>query len=49
MEVAEILRPWLTQMLDGVRDNKGMLLQSANIRALALNVAQDIVNKHEEK
>jgi hypothetical protein len=49
MELAEKLRPWLTTVLTGLRDENGMLVQPARIRAVALNVAQDIVKRQEEK
>jgi hypothetical protein len=49
MDVAEKIRPYLMKMYEGVRDAGGMLLQPAHIRALALNVAQDIVNDREAK
>jgi hypothetical protein len=48
MDIAEALRPWLMKMLQGVRDNDGLLLQPARVRALALNVAQSIVNDEEK-
>jgi hypothetical protein len=49
MEVAEKLRPWLTTLFANVRDEHGMLVQPAKVRAIALNAAQDIVRKQEEK
>jgi hypothetical protein len=49
MEVAEKLRPWLTSLFANVRDEHGMLVQPAKVRAIALNVAQDLVRKQEEK
>ena len=48
LAIAEKLRPWLMQKLDGVRDKKGMLVQPSTVRALALNVAQDIVKEYVE-
>lgn len=47
MEISEKIRPWLMTMLDGMRDNDGMLLQPAHVRAIALDVAQGIVKKYE--
>ena len=44
MSIAEILRPWLMKVYEGVRDNNGLLVQPATVRAIALNVAQDMVN-----
>lgn len=44
ISIAEILRPWLIKMFDGVRDRDGMLVQPSTVRAIALNVAQDMVN-----
>jgi hypothetical protein len=49
MEVAEKIRPWLIKMFEGVRDENGMLMQPAHIRAVALNVAQRIVVENEQK
>jgi hypothetical protein len=49
MEVADKLRPWLTQMFENIRDENGMLVQQARIRALALNVAQTIVQRQKKK
>lgn len=49
MEVAEKIRPFLTKMFDGVRDDEGMLLQPAHIRGIALNVAQGLVKNQEAK
>lgn len=49
MEIAEKLRPWLTKMYDGVRDENGMLVQPARVRGIALNVAQQIVHDQEKK
>ena len=47
LEISEKIRPWLMSMLDGMRDNNGMLLQPAHVRAIALDVAQGIVKRHE--
>ncbi len=49
MEIAEKIRPWLTNVFGGLRDENGMLVQPARVRAIALNVAQDIVKQQEEK
>lgn len=49
MEIAERLRPWLTKMFEGVRDENGMLVQPARVRGIALNVAQSIVNEEDKK
>lgn len=46
MQIADALRPWLTKMFDGVRDQDGLPVQQAHIRGMALNVAQDIVKQH---
>jgi hypothetical protein len=48
MEVAEKLRPWIMKMLEGARDRSGMLVQPATVRAIALNVAQDILNTYHQ-
>jgi len=46
MEVAEKLRPFLTQWLDGKYNDDGMLVQQAHIRGIAVNVAEGLVKKH---
>ena len=45
LEVAERIFPSISKMLEGVRDNNGMLLQPAHIRAISLDVAQGVVKK----
>ena len=49
LDMAEKLRPWLMNVLTGLRDENGMLVQPSRIRAIALNVAQDIVTQQEKK
>ncbi len=49
MEIAEKIRPFLQKMFEGVRDENGMLLQSAHIRGIALNMAQGIIKEQENK
>lgn len=49
MEIAEKLRPWLSKMFEGVRDENEMLVQPSRVRGIALNVAQQIVLEHEKK
>lgn len=49
MDVAEKIRPWLMSVLNGLRDENGMLIQPSRVRAIALNVAQDIVKQQEAK
>lgn len=49
MEIAEYLRPWLTKMYAGVRDENGMLVQPSRIRGIALNAAQEIVYAQSNK
>lgn len=49
MEIAEKIRPWLMKMFEGVRGEDGILLQPANIRGIALNVAQNILKEQEAK
>jgi hypothetical protein len=49
MDIAEKLRPILTKMFEGARDENGMLVQPARVRAIALNVAQDIIKEQEQK
>lgn len=49
MNIAESIRPWLMQIFEGMRDNDGMLVQPAHVRAIALGVAQDIVKDEELK
>ena len=48
MEVAEMLRPWLMQKLEGMRDKNGMVAQPAHIRGIALNIAQRLLNEQEK-
>jgi hypothetical protein len=48
MEIADKLRPWLGKIFENVRDENGMLVQPSRIRAIALNVAQDIVRKQKK-
>ncbi len=45
MELSNKLLPWLSKMLNGVRDNNGMLLQPAHIRGISIEMAQELVNK----
>ena len=45
MEIADKIRPWISKMFEGVRDDNGLVLQQANIRSIALNVAQGIVKE----
>lgn len=47
MEIAEKLRPWITKMFEGVRDENDMLVQPARVRGIAINMAQRIVNEQE--
>lgn len=49
MDIAEILRPLLAKFFEGARDENGMIVQPARVRAIALNVAQDIVKEQEQK
>lgn len=49
LDMAEKLRPWLTSVLTGLRDENGMLMQPARIRGIALNMAQHIVKQVEKK
>lgn len=49
MGVAEKIRPTLAKMFKNVRDDDGILLQPAHIRAIALNMAQSIVKEYEMK
>jgi len=48
MKIAETLFPWFTEMFKDKRDNSGMLMHPARVRALALNVAQDIIKKQDQ-
>lgn len=47
MELAEKLRPTLQNMFEGCRDENGMPVQAAKIRAIALNLAQNLI-KHRD-
>jgi hypothetical protein len=49
MEIAELVRPHLAKMFEGVRDENGMLVQPARVRGVALNLAQRIVKENEQK
>ena len=49
MEIAERIRPWLSKMFEGVRDENGMLVQPARVRGIALDVAQRIVQEQNKK
>jgi hypothetical protein len=49
MDIAEKIRPWLTKMFEGVRDEEGLLVQPAHVRGIALNVAQNIVKEQQKK
>ena len=49
MEIAELVRPALTKMFEGVRDENGMLVQPARVRGVALNLAQRIVMENDKK
>lgn len=45
MELSEQLRPMISEWLMGCKNAEGMPVQPAQIRAIALNVAQDLVKK----
>jgi hypothetical protein len=47
LDLSEKLLPWLHKLLDGTRDNNGMLLQPAHVRAISLEMAQSLVKKHQ--
>lgn len=47
MEFADKILPWVKHKLNGVRDNDGMLVQPATVRAIALNVAQSYLLEEE--
>ena len=49
MDIAEKIRPWLSKMFEGVRDENGMVVQPARVRGIALNMAQHIVHQQEQK
>jgi hypothetical protein len=49
MDIAEKLRPFLMKMFEGMRDDEGMLVQPASVRGIALNVAQELVKRQEQK
>lgn len=46
MSIAEAIRPWLMKMFEGARDENGMLVQPARVRAISLNVAQRLVKEN---
>lgn len=45
LQIAEALRPKIAAWLDGCKDANGMPLQPATVRAISLNVAQDILRQ----
>ena len=47
LELADKLLPSISRMLTGVRDDNGLLLQPAHIRAITLDVAQRLVKQHQ--
>ena len=49
LEVADKIRPWLSKMFEGVRDENYMLVQPSRVHGIALNVAKSIVNSEEKK
>lgn len=49
MEMADRMWPHLSEMLTGVRNDKGLLVQPAHVRGMALNIAQDLMKQHEAK
>ena len=48
MDIAERIRPFLMKLFQGLRDEAGMLYQPAHVRGIALNMAQDLLKRHEE-
>jgi hypothetical protein len=48
MDLAEKLRPWLMTVFADLRDENGMLVQPARVRAIALNVAQDLITQEQK-
>lgn len=46
VDLAEKMRPILTKMFEGVRDENEQLVQPARVRSIALNMAQDMVKKY---
>lgn len=44
MEVAEKIWPSFMKLFEGERDDRGVPFQPAHVRAIALNVAQKLVN-----
>lgn len=49
VDIAEKIRPILARLFEGARDENGMLVQPARVRAIALNMAQDIIKEQEQK
>ena len=47
MDVADKLWPGLMDLFKDVRDKSGLLLQPAHVRGIALNMAQDLIQKHD--
>ena len=46
MDMADRMWPSLMKLFADVRGEDGMLMQPAHVRGIALNVAQDLVNKN---
>lgn len=49
MELAEILLPKLREFLTGVRDQDGLLLHPARVRAISIQVSQNMITTYEGK
>jgi len=47
MKIAETIFPGLMKMFEQERDKNGMRIHPARVRAVALNVAQGIINEEE--
>jgi hypothetical protein len=48
VDVAEKIRPIMMKMFAGAKDENGVVLQPARIRAMALDMAQWMVKKYED-
>jgi len=49
MKIAETIFPGLIKMFEHARDKNGMRMHPSRVRAVALNVAQGIVNDEDKK
>jgi hypothetical protein len=49
MRIADSLLPWITEQLEGVEDKSGRLVRPSTIRAIAHNVARNLLKESENE